>query len=633
MSARDDAAHRMPVPRPPGTGRRVGAAVLAGTALGFVVAALLVQHLPPGPWPRYEARVAWEGGPPTAAEWPRAPRAGERARCVAGADGAQLVVSAPRGEVAGALATALQRRRRSGGDDGAARRAAVRAQWRVGRLQEPEPWLSRATEAAALVRGRLLLVMLLDPRVPAAAPPASPAADRAHERLHAAGARVERLALAARPDSLETALTACAAAESDWLRCVAAHPAVTSRVQLEAAWRWHERAVAPVLDSIERRLEARLAPTQEGLVPRLAFDRALRLERLAPDPSAIFFVDGRRAGDVEAVPVAGTWALLLVPGALAGGLAGLALAMPRRRRRERPAASHLVRGMPCGLEVRLCGPPAPGSRDAEAAWRTELGWLHVVSGPDRARVAHGVGALAAGFLGRRMRVLAVDAGQDLRLHERFGGDARWGLGECLAGEVPLLGAVQATGSPGFYLLCRGASGVAGRWEALSAILEEARPHFDRVILALGVGAPSAAALPLGGRVLEAWWAEPGEHLPRRAVGLADRLGISFIPLNLNWLTQIEREVAGTTVELPAAAVTPAPDEPVSAEDPPAVEAELPDAALPQDAPVVARVLPDVPPPVLECDPEVRARLRFLVWMKRVQAERRSQAPVEVGTEV
>lgn len=633
MSARDDAAHHMTVPRPPGAGQRVVAAVLAGTALGFVVAALLVQHLPPGPWPRYEARVAWQGGPPTAAEWPRAPRPGEGARCVTDDEGVRLVVSAPRGEVAGALATALQRRRLSGVDDGAARRAAVRAQWRAGRLREPEPWLSRATEAAALVRGRLLLVMLLDPRVPAAAPPMSPAADRAHARLEVAGARVARLALAARPDSLEPALTACAVAESDWLRHVAAHPAVTSRVQLEAAWHWHERRTAPVLDSIERRLEARLTPVQEALVPPLAFDHALRLERLAPDPSAIFFVSGHRAGDAEAVPVAGTWALLLGPGALAGGLAGLALAMPRRRRRERPAAMHLVRGMPAGLEVRLCGPPAPGPREAEAAWRTELGWLHVVSGPDRARVAHGVGVLAAGFLGRRMRVLAVDAGQDLRLHERFGGDARWGLGECLAGEVPLLGAVQTTGSPGFYLLCRGASAMAGRWEALSALLEEARPHFDRVILALGAGTPSAAALPLGGRVLEAWWAEPGEQLPRRAVALAERLGISFIPMSLNWLTQVEREAAGTTVEVPAAAAAPAPEEPPSAETPPAPEALPLAVEVPEHVPAVAEVLPDGPPPVLACDPEVRERLRFLVWMRRVQAERRAAAPVEVGTEV
>jgi hypothetical protein len=631
MSARDDATHRTTVPRLPGTGRRAGGAVLAGAGLGFLLAALLVQHLPPGPWPRFEARVAWEGAPPAAAEWPRAPRPGESARCETQAGCVRLVVGAPRGKDACDLAAALQRRRLSGVGEGAARRAAVRAQWRVGRLPEPEPWLSQAARTAALVRGRLLLVMLLDPRVPAAIPPPSAAAERARARLEATEARVMRLALAAQPDSLETALTACATAESDWLRQVAMHPSLTSHVGLEAAWRWHERSLAPLLDGIERGLEARLTPAQEALVPAVAFDRALRLERLAPDPSAIFFVNGRWADDAKPVPVAATWALLLGPGTLAGALAGLVLAAPRRRRRERAAALRLARGLPRGLEVRVSGLPAPPrARDAETAWRSEISWLHVVSGPDRTRVAHGVGTLAAGFAARGERVLAVDAGRDLRLHERFGGDARWGLGECLDGEVPLLGAVQAAGRPGFYLLACGGSGLAGRWEALSGVLEEARRHFDRVILALGVGAPGAAALPLGGRVLEAWWAEPGPQLPRRAVTLGDRLGISFTNLNLDWLMQAEREVAGPAAEASAAveaAASPALVESPEAEwTPPAGLAEAPVVSLPAEA------LLDVPPPVLDCDREVRDRLRFMVWMKRVQAERRSAAPVEVGTE-
>jgi hypothetical protein len=542
------------------------------------------------------------------------------------------VVGAPRGRDAGDLAAALQRRRLSGVGEGAARRAAVRAQWRVGRLPEPEPWLSRAARTAALVRGRLLLVMLLDPRVPAAVPPPSPAAERARARLEATEARVMRLAVAAQPDSLEVALTACAAAESDWLRQVAMHPSLTSHVGLEAAWRWHERSLAPVLDGIERGLEARLTPAQEALVPAVAFDRALRLERLAPDPSAIFFVNGRWAGDAKPVPVAATWALLLGPGTLAGALAGLALAAPRRRRRERAAALRLARGLPRGLEVRVSGLPAPPrARDAEAAWRSEIGWLHVVSGPDRARIAHGVGTLAAGFAARGERVLAVDAGQGLRLHERFGGDARWGLGECLDGEVPLLGAVQAAGRPGFYLLACGGSGLAGRWAALSGVLEEARRHFDRVILALGVGAPGAAALPLGGRVLEAWWAEPDRQLPRRASDLGDRLGISFTNLNLDWLMQGEREV----VETPAARALVAPPAPLEApaaeEAPPDEPAEVLVFAAPDGAPAAAEFPPEAPL-ALDCDREVRDRLRFMVWMRRVQAERRSAAPVEVGTE-
>jgi hypothetical protein len=626
MSARDDASKPATATRTPGTGRRVAAAVLAGACLGFVASALVVQHVPAGPWPRYEVRVAWEGGPPAPAEWPRAARPGEGARCAEQGGRTVLVVRAVRGEDAGELASALQRRRLSGVDAAAMRRAAVRSRWRAGRLPGPEPWLSRAARTAALVRGRLLLVMLLDPGAPAAAPPTSGASGRAQARLDAAAAEVARLALAAQPDSLEAALTACAAAENEWLRQVAAQPAGVSRAQLEAAWRWHERRRAPALDAIERRLESRLTTTEETLVPPVAFDRALRLERLAPDPAAIVFVSGRWRTGVEPSPIARTWALLLGPGVLAGAAAGLALAVRRPRHRARRVPLRLVRGIPAGLSLAAGRPEPPRLlRDPERAWRTELGWLHVVSGPDRARIAHGVGTLAEGLLARGERVLVVDAGPDLRLHERFGGDARWGLGECLAGEVPLLGAVQAAGRPGFYLLGRGAVGASGRWEALSAVLEEVRRHFDRVILAVGTGVPNAAALPLGGRVLEAWWAEPGTRLPRRAEALSERLGIPFANLNLNWLTHVEREGPEPASGEPAV-ISAAEAGPVAGVAPPAVTTDAAATVVPGVAPGV----PDQPPPVLGCDPDVRDRLRFLVWTRRVRAERRA-APVEVGT--
>ncbi len=625
MSARDDAIHRDAPSRPPVTGRRLVRAAAAGMAAGLVLAALLVQHLPPGPWPRYEVRVAWDGGPPAASEWPRAPRPGEQVRCVHDGQRTLLVVHGPRAEETRALAAALQQARLSGLGAGVARRAAVRAEWRRGRL-ESEPWLARATRAAALVRGRLLLMALLDPAVPATAPPSSPAADRARARVEAASARVSRLALAVRPDSLASALAASAAAEGQWLRSVAAHPAIASYAQLEAVWRWHERARARELDGIERRLEAGLSESQAALVPALAFDRALWLERLAPDPAAVFFVSGRWQENVDPVPVTGTWMALLGAGALLGGLCGLALGLPRRRRRE-PGPAVVVTGLTA---------PRMG-RDAEAAWRSELGWLHVVSGPDAERVAFGVRTLAGGFAGRGERVLAVDAGQDLRLHEHFGGEARWGLSDCLEGEVPLLGAVQGTGSAGVHLLSRGRCGVVGHWQDLSAVLEEAAEHFDRVILAVGVGTPRAAALPLGGRVLEAWWAEPGDRLPRRAVALAERLGIPFIHLNLDRAMQVEPEgVAPASAPLhdppvaPMEAAAAAADnevEPERAAGPVAGEPRL--AELPVPEPVA---IPEGPPPPLDWDPEVRDRLRFMLWMRRVQAERRSTL-VEVGTGV
>jgi len=85
--------------------------------------------------------------------------------------------------------------------------------------------------------------------------------------------------------------------------------------------------------------------------------------------------------------------------------------------------------------------------------------------------------------------------------------------------------VQATGRAGFFFLAHGAPASAGRWDELSRLLEAARDHFGRVVLALEPGAPRAAALPLGGRILEAWWAEPGPDLPRGGLLLSERLGI------------------------------------------------------------------------------------------------------------
>src|SRR5512137_2223658 len=109
MSARDDADMRASAPQPPGTRRGAWMGVVAGACLGFLASALLVQHLPPGPWPRYETRVTWTGGPPAAAEWPRPARPGEAAFCEGDGDRALLVVRSPRAEDARELAVALQR--------------------------------------------------------------------------------------------------------------------------------------------------------------------------------------------------------------------------------------------------------------------------------------------------------------------------------------------------------------------------------------------------------------------------------------------------------------------------------------------------------------------------------------------
>jgi len=644
MSAREDAANPTNATRPLSAWGRVTVALLTGALLGAGlpgagVLGLLPERFALDGVPLYETRVPWQGGPPAPGEWPRPRRAGEQA--ILFEDGERTLLAVRSFTAAGtkALARDLERRRLSGVDASSARRAAARAHWRSGLAPAGAVTLPLSGQCAALLRARLLLVVLVDPQVPPLVPLETPGSAAERARLARAEVEVVRLALAARPDSLASALTVCASAEGEWLRALAAEPASDPRARIEAAWRWHERSYAPALDQAERALEATLSESQNDEVVAAAFAQALSLERLAPNPSAALFAHGAWGPLPAAFPIVRTWIALFAAGALAGAALALVLCVPWLWPRSRPRAVHAVHGVPAALSphasrerlVRL-------SRDPSRAWDAELGWLHLVSGPDPARIAHAVAILAGGFVERGMRVLLVDAGERLRLHERYGGDPRWGLGECLAGEVPLLGVVQGTGRAGFFFLAHGAPGRPGRWDDLSGLLEDARKHFDRVLLALDPKVPRAAALPLGGRVLEAWWAEPGPGLSRSAVALSERLGIPFSCLDLNWLMEamLEAESVAPVVQVPG---PPPPGDDVSAALPacfagaealaaagpgPGEEAFEPVAAVSGPAEAVETLArSDGEAVVLGCDLEVQERLRFMVWMRRVQAERRA----------
>jgi hypothetical protein len=645
MSAREDAADPMETARRSSAWRRVAVVVLVGALLGASLPGARLLGVLPERFaldgvPLYEARVQWQGPPPAPGEWPRPRHAGERAVPLENGDRALLAVRSFTPGGTEALARDLQRRRLSGVDASSARRAETRARWRSGLAPGGMATLPPAGQCAALLRGRLLLVMLVDPLVSPEVPPETPGSAAARARLARAEAEVVRLASAARPDSLASALTVCASAEGEWLRALAAEPASDPRAGIQAVWRWHERSRAPALDQAERALEATLSKSQNDAVLTAAFAQALWLERLAPDPAAALFVHGAWRPAPRAFPVAWTWIALFTASALAGAALALVLGVPWWWRRSGPRAVQVERDVPAALSPHTrderC---APLSRDPRRAWDAELGWLHVVSGPDPARIAHAVGTLAGGFVERGDRVLLVDAGRRLRLHERFGGDTRWGLGECLAGEVPLLGAVQAAGREGFFFLAHGAPRHAGPWDELSGLLEETRGHFDRVILALDPKVPRAAALPLGGRVLEAWWAEPGPGLPRSAVALSDRLGIPFSCFELNWLMEAMREAGPTALEqvpgpppeaevadeqpvclADAVAIAPADPEPGEGSVEPAETVSRSDEAI--EAALAGSGGEAV---VLGCDPQVRERLRFMVWMRRVRAERRAAA--------
>lgn len=246
-------------------------------------------------------------------------------------------------------------------------------------------------------------------------------------------------------------------------------------------------------------------------------------------------------------------------------------------------------------------PPRLGAVPPRAPEATGA-WLHVVSASSVPLLSRAVFELAARLLAGGHRVLLVDGSPRLRLHERFGRESRWGVTECLHGGLPVLGSVQDTGRLGLYLLAHGTPGRGLEWSRLAATLAAARPHVGRAILALDPDAPAAIGESLTGMHLEGWWPQGGREA-RRAAGIGGRLGIQFSDLNLDGLLvprleALEARVWGLIV--------------------PPIEVEAPPAETPGATP--AEVQDETAPVHLASDPRVRERLRFLLWMRRVEAE-------------
>lgn len=245
-------------------------------------------------------------------------------------------------------------------------------------------------------------------------------------------------------------------------------------------------------------------------------------------------------------------------------------------------------------------PRAPEATDA---------WLHVVSGASVPTFSRAVFELSARFLAGGHRVLLVDAAPRLRLHDRFDRESRWGVIECLRGEYPVLGLVQDSGRLGLYLLAHGAPATTPDWAAMGRLIESARPHFGRAVLAVDPDAPAALGEALAGVHLEGWWPQ-GEGQAMRAAGIGGRLGIPFADLSLDamLLPRLEALDARLWSLL-------APPAPIEAPEPMPAEAEAAAAEGTQE------------PIMLDSDARVRERLRFLLWMRRVEAEGR---PVPTG---
>ena len=271
-------------------------------------------------------------------------------------------------------------------------------------------------------------------------------------------------------------------------------------------------------------LESRMSPFERELVLHVSAQHALAAEPRVPDPGVIQLLAASGAEPAAPRPYAAAWALM----AAVGAAVALAIALPltwgvsrvRRARRE---------GLLLEIQRETAGAfsavPRIASTHVEAR-------LQVVSGPRPRRVASTVRELAARFLSEGQRVLVVDSGRHLRIHESFGANGRLGFQECMNEGLPLLGVLQSGGLPGIFVLAHGSPARLGSWTPLRGLLEQARPHFSRIILAIEPNVPRQAGDTLAGRLIDGWWTGP--HLKARDVrDLSRRLGVPFQCLELD----------------------------------------------------------------------------------------------------
>lgn len=271
----------------------------------------------------------------------------------------------------------------------------------------------------------------------------------------------------------------------------------------------------------------------------------------------------------------------------AGGLLGFAIAALVRT---------LVRGgAPRRADVSPLDPLAPADPARGA-------WLQVVAAERADLAARAAFELSAHALAARRRVVLIDGSRDFRLHERLGLSGRLGFRECMSAGLPALGLLQNGGFTGLFLLARGRQGNLGDWLPLDRVLEELRPHFEQVVLVFERRVPTVVGGVLAGRLASGWWAGPGKAAGRAARGASAALAIPLFDIDLGPLPQPTLEA----LEARLAGVLAAPA---------ALGEFEPFAAAP---PGPIRVSP---PAVLDCDLQVRQRLRFLAWMRRMRTER------------
>jgi hypothetical protein len=143
--------------------------------------------------------------------------------------------------------------------------------------------------------------------------------------------------------------------------------------------------------------------------------------------------------------------------------------------------------------------------------------------------------------------------------------------------------VQNGGLPGLYVLAHGAPSRLRSWLPLGRLLDDARPHFTRVVLALDPNIARQAGESLAGRLVDGWWAGGDAHKARDARRFSARLGIPLQqaePVGSDDATVevLVSELARGRDAAPAAPIAPATAVPVAAVA--AAPAEpAPDAAI------------------------------------------------------
>lgn len=467
----------------------------------------------------------------------------------------------------------------------------------------PIPGRTRAAECAAWLLADARCARALAANLPlpyaAAVPPGETfAAPPATIELDAARDETARATAAADAAALRDALVAEHAAERAWLAGAARDvPAAV----LGAAWRASRLERASELETIAGERLASETPLQSEIAHAIAPEFALTLFAADDAPYAglpairvASLVTAAAPSPAPASPggTAGALALLLLAGATLGAVAAGATTALAVALRRRPG------GLPA-LDFPRRDPSEAGP------------WLHVVAGPSSRAVARAVLEVAAHPLARGERVLVVDAGWRLRLHARFDREPRWGLMECLNADMPMLGLVQYAGRPGLYLLAFGNPARGGDgWIRFGRRLDEARPHFSRIVVAVDSRAPRALGEALMGRPLEGWWGDGADRLPNAGVEMSARLGIAFSCMDLGAIPEPSLEALSSRVRRLEPGLSSRPSTRLT--EPPVVRATLPPLLPP-------------PPLVLDYDLQVRERLRFLAWMRRVQKESRRRA--------